>query len=83
MKRWVLMVTLLGLWVCAVLLIGFVINQYRIDEGATVLVIDRSRGWGLHQMDLIVAAVAVLPVLLTCLIVIVVQLIAERRPEKD
>lgn len=76
----------LVLWMVGVLLLGLVLNAFRIDEGPTVIVLDAARGWGLHRMDLRIIAVAVLPILISGLLAIVAQLLTprprRRRPER-
>ncbi len=66
MWRLAVVLMLIG-WMLAVLLAGLVLNAFRIDEGPTVVVLDASRGWGLHRMDLMMIAIAVTPVELVCL----------------
>ena len=72
----VLVVMALGTWVGGVLLVGLLLNRYRIDQGPTVLVLDASRGWGLHQADLVVLAVATLPVLVAALVATLARLLS-------
>ncbi len=55
-------------WFAGVLFVGLVLNTFRIDEGPTVIVVDAARGWGLHRMDLVMIAAAVLPILVTALV---------------
>ena len=82
--RWkVALVVLLLLWLAGVLLVGLLLNRYRIDQGATVLVLDEARGWGLHRMDLLVIAIATLPLLVAALIATLARLAPVRQPQRS
>ncbi len=82
MRRLLTLAILLVLWPAGVLLIGLVLNTYRIDQGPTVLVLDASRGWGLHRMDLLMIAIATLPVLIAGLIATFAQLVTPRSTDR-
>ena len=81
MRRWRLgLGIVLAGWFVGVLLLGLVLNTSRIDEGPTVIVVDAARGWGLHRMDLVMIAVAVLPVLVTALVATLMLLASSGSP---
>ena len=82
--RWrIVLAVLLILWLVGVLLVGLALNACRIEQGATVLIVDRSRGWGLHRMDVAVIAIATLPVLVTALVATLARLVSPRPPDRQ
>lgn len=81
-RPWTIIGCLFGglsvIWCGGVLLLALFLNDRRIDEGPTVLVLDQSRGWGLHRTDVVLIGVAFLPLLVFALVWVLVTLVRSR-----